>query len=110
MTVVVPLHLLNALDPSRLSWLAPGFAADKAAAMIRTLPTALRRNFVPAPDFARAFAEAHGRADAVADAFAGTLARFLTRRTGADVPGGDVDEAALEPHLRASLHCKSDVW
>src|SRR3546814_7264857 len=46
MTVVVPLHLLNALDPSRLSWLAPGFVADKAAAMIRTLPKALRRNFV----------------------------------------------------------------
>ena len=25
MTVSVPLHLLNALDPARLSWLAPGF-------------------------------------------------------------------------------------
>src|SRR3546814_625328 len=103
MTVVVPLHLLNALDPSRLSWLAPGFVADKAAAMIRTLPKALRRNFVPAPDFARAFAEAHGRADAEADAFAGTLARFLKRMTGAEVTGGDFEEAALEPHLRANL-------
>jgi ATP-dependent helicase HrpA len=30
MTVVVPLHLLNALDAQRLSWLAPGFVADKA--------------------------------------------------------------------------------
>src|SRR3546814_19990511 len=77
--VVGPLHLLNALDPWRLAWLAPGFVADKAAAMIRTLPKVLRRNLVPAPDFARAFAEAHGRADAEADAFAGTLARFLKR-------------------------------
>src|SRR5690606_34997418 len=34
MTVSVPLHLLNALDPVRLSWLAPGFVADKAAALI----------------------------------------------------------------------------
>src|SRR5690606_17460883 len=58
MSVVVPLHLLNALDPARLSWLAPGFVADKAAALIRSLPKALRRNFVPAPDFARAFADA----------------------------------------------------
>src|SRR3546814_18665187 len=64
---------------------------------------ALRRNFVPAPDFARAFAEAHGRADAEADAFAGTLARFLKRMTGAEVTGGDFEEAALEPHLRANL-------
>ena len=103
MTVVVPLHLLNALDAPRLSWLAPGFVADKAAAMIRTLPKSLRRNFVPAPDFARAFAQAHGSADAGADAFAGTLARFLKRMTGVEVTGGDFEEAALEPHLRANL-------
>src|SRR5690606_29437638 len=43
MSVVVPLHLLNALDPARLSWLAPGFVADKAAALIRSLPKVLRR-------------------------------------------------------------------
>ncbi|MGN7724294.1 DUF3418 domain-containing protein [Luteimonas sp. 22616] len=103
MTVVAPLHLLNALDAPRLSWLAPGFVADKAAGMIRTLPKSLRRNFVPAPDFARAFADAHGIADATTDAFAGALARFLKRMTGVEVAGGDFDETALEPHLRANL-------
>ena len=36
----------------------PGFVADKAAALIKSLPKAQRRNFVPAPDFARAFVEA----------------------------------------------------
>ena len=101
MTVSVPLHLLNALDPVRLSWLAPGFVADKAAALIRGLPKALRRNFVPAPDFARAFAEAHGPGEA--DAFTGALARFLGRMTGVALAATDFDEAALEPHLRANL-------
>ncbi|TWT20117.1 ATP-dependent RNA helicase HrpA [Luteimonas marina] len=101
MTVSVPLHLLNALDPVRLSWLAPGFVADKAAAMIRALPKTLRRNFVPAPDFARTFAEAHGADEP--DAFAGTLARFLKRMTGVDVVATDFDESVLEPHLRANL-------
>ena len=101
MTVSVPLHLLNALDPVRLSWLAPGFVADKAAALIRGLPKALRRNFVPAPDFARAFAEAHGSDEP--DAFTGTLARFLKRMTGVDLAATDFDEAALDPHLRANL-------
>src|SRR5690606_3760361 len=101
MTIAVPLHLLNALDPARLSWLAPGFVADKAAALIRSLPKALRRNFVPAPDFARAFAEAHAGGEA--DAFAGALARFLQRLTGVAVAAVDFDEAALEPHLRANL-------
>ncbi len=103
MTVAVPLHLLNALDAARLSWLAPGFVADKAAAMIRSLPKALRRNFVPAPDFARAFAQAHGAADAETDAFGGALARFLRRLAGVEVGSTDFDEAALEPHLRANL-------
>ncbi|KGM56622.1 DEAD/DEAH box helicase [Lysobacter arseniciresistens ZS79] len=101
MTVAVPLHLLNALDPVRLGWLAPGFVADKAAALIRSLPKAQRRNFVPAPDFARAFAEAHPGPEA--DAFAGMLARFLQKVTGAEVAGVDFDETALEPHLRANL-------
>lgn len=101
MTVVVPLHLLNALDAAQLSWLAPGFVQDKAVAMIKSLPKALRRNFVPAPDFARAFAEAHGHAEA--DSFGGALARFLKRITGTGIAATDFDEAALEPHLRANL-------
>lgn len=101
MTVVVPLHLLNALDPARLTWLAPGFVADKAAACIKSLPKGLRRNFVPAPDFARAFAEAHARPEA--DAFTGTLARFLHRLTGVAVAATDFDESVIEPHLRMNL-------
>ena len=101
MTVAVPLHLLGALDPAQVSWLAPGFVADKAAALIRGLPKTLRRNFVPAPDFARAFAEAHSRQED--DDFAGTLARFLRRATGVDVARSEFDESVLEPHLRMNI-------
>ncbi len=101
MTVAVPLHLLNALDPARLSWLAPGFVADKAAALIRTLPKALRRNFVPAPDFARAFAEAWPQPSA--DGIEGELARFLHKATGVALAATEFDPAAIEPHLHANL-------
>ncbi|HZH44742.1 MAG TPA: ATP-dependent RNA helicase HrpA [Lysobacter sp.] len=101
MTVAVPLHLLNALDPARLSWLAPGFVTDKATALIKSLPKALRRNFVPAPDFARAFFEAHPQPEA--DSLPGALARFLRKVTGAEVVATDFDESALEPHLRVNL-------
>ena len=75
---------------------------DKA--MIRSLPKALRRNFVPVPDFANAFAHAfaqHGTNEP--DAFAGALARFLKRMTGVGIGATDFDEDALEPHLRANL-------
>lgn len=97
----VPLHLLNALDPARLSWLAPGFVADKASALIRSLPKAMRRNYVPAPDFGRAFAEAFPAPSA--DDLRGELARFLSRATGAQVAAIDFDESALDPHLRMNL-------
>jgi ATP-dependent helicase HrpA len=101
MTVAVPLHLLNALDPARLSWLAPGFVQDKAAALIKSLPKALRRNFVPAPDFARAFAEAHPVPEA--DSIEGALARFLRRLAGVEIAATDFEGASIEPHLRANL-------
>ncbi len=97
----VPLHLLNALDPARLSWLAPGFVADKASALIRSLPKAMRRNYVPAPDFGRAFAEAFPAPSA--DDLRGELARFLSRATGAQVAAIDFDESALDAHLRMNL-------
>jgi ATP-dependent helicase HrpA len=101
MTVAVPLHLLNALDAARMSWLAPGFVADKAAALIRSLPKAQRRNFVPAPDFARAFAEAWPQPSA--DSIEGELARFLHKATGAAVAAPDFDPASIEPHLHTNL-------
>ena len=100
-TLVVPIHLLNALDAARLTWLVPGLHEDKAIALIRGLPKALRRNYVPAPDFARAFAEAWQLASA--DIITGELSRFLTRATGATVTAMDFDDAAVDPHLRMNL-------
>ncbi|MEH6421590.1 DUF3418 domain-containing protein [Pseudomonas sp. CGJS7] len=101
MTLAVPLHLLNALDPAQLSWLAPGFVADKAAALIKSLPKILRRNFVPAPDFAKAFHEAHAKPEA--DDLTGALARFLRKLGGVEVAALDFDAASIEPHLRMNL-------
>lgn len=101
MTVAVPLHLLNALDPARLSWLAPGFVQDKATALIKSLPKTLRRNFVPAPDFARAFAEAHPAPEA--DSLESALARFLKKLAGVELTSVDFDAQGIEPHLRANL-------
>ncbi len=103
-TLEVPIHLLNALDGARLSWLAPGFVGEKAAGLIRSLPKAMRRNYVPAPDFGRAFAEAHAKPSA--DDIHGELARFLSRATGAAVAAVDFEEATVEPHLRMNLRLR----
>jgi ATP-dependent helicase HrpA len=112
-TLDIPLHLLMALDGARLGWLVPGLIEEKATALIRSLPKSLRRNYVPAPDFARAFWQAYPLP--TADSITGELARFLTRTTGAPVQTLDFDESGIDKHLQMNLrvadskHAKAEI-
>jgi len=95
-TLHVPLAFVNAVPTARCEWLVPGLLAEKVAEAIRGLPKALRRNFVPAPDFARAFAEAETPRD---EPLFAALAKYLTRVTGAVVTATDFAGAELPAHL-----------
>lgn len=95
-TIHVPLAFLNALPAARGEWLVGGLLADKVAELIRALPKALRRNFVPAPDFARAFVEAEAPRD---QPLAAALAAFLKRTTGVEVDAAAFADAELPAHL-----------
>ncbi len=95
-TLRVPLPLLNAVPAARCEWLVPGLLQDKVAALIRSLPKAQRRNFVPVPEFARAFVEAEAPRDAP---LADVLAAFLKRVTGVEVGAAAFDLRALPVHL-----------
>ncbi|PIW51153.1 MAG: ATP-dependent RNA helicase HrpA [Zetaproteobacteria bacterium CG12_big_fil_rev_8_21_14_0_65_54_13] len=55
-TLLVPLQVLGQLDAARFDWLVPGMLQEKLALLIKSLPKAMRRHFVPAPEFARAAA------------------------------------------------------
>ncbi|WP_080794623.1 ATP-dependent RNA helicase HrpA [Corynebacterium pacaense] len=52
-TVLIPVPLLGGLDTEGFDWLVPGVRLELVTELIRTLPKALRRSVVPAPDFAR---------------------------------------------------------
>ncbi|MET0230461.1 MAG: ATP-dependent RNA helicase HrpA [Rhodanobacteraceae bacterium] len=95
-TLHVPLALVNAVPAPRCDWLVPGLLAEKIAELIRALPKALRRNFVPAPDFARAFAEAEAPRD---EPLASALAAYLARVTGVAVSASDFASIELPAHL-----------
>ncbi|BAS09722.1 ATP-dependent RNA helicase HrpA [Arthrobacter sp. Hiyo4] len=43
---------LNQLDDAAFRWLIPGQRAELVAALIKSLPKQVRKNFVPAPDVA----------------------------------------------------------
>ncbi|MEO8459575.1 MAG: ATP-dependent RNA helicase HrpA [Dokdonella sp.] len=101
-TLHVPLALVNAVSKARCQWLVPGLLQEKVAEMIRGLPKSLRRNFVPAPDFARAFAEeVSSREKSMRDEMlAVELARYLQRVTAVVIGADDFSPIKLAAHLR----------
>jgi ATP-dependent helicase HrpA len=56
-TVHIPLTLLNQVSPEPFEWQVPGLREQLVVALIRSLPKAIRRSFVPAPTYAYAFLE-----------------------------------------------------
>jgi ATP-dependent helicase HrpA len=100
-TLIVPLAALNQIPETACDWLVPGLLEEKIAALLKGLPPALRRNFVPVGDYARAAAEALSDsppADRRAPLTDG-LARFLARTTGVKVPRDAWRPEVLPPHL-----------
>ena len=96
-TLHLPLAMLNALPTARCQWLVPGLLTEKVAELIRGLPKSMRRNFVPAPDFARAFTEAEAPRD---EPLASALAAFLKRTTGVEIHADDFAGIELPPHFQ----------
>lgn len=92
----VPVAALNALRPEPFEWLVPGLRHEKVTAMIRGLPKALRKHFVPAPDFARAVLES---LEPLQGSLCDGVARALQRMTGVTLPAGALEEVSLPDHL-----------
>ncbi len=95
-TAIVPLAVLSHLPAGAFEWLVPGMLRDKSLALIRSLPKALRTQFIPNADVADAAANAMPwQQGTVLEA----LASYLGRRSGAIVRPGDFDPKSLPPHL-----------
>ena len=101
-TLRVPAPLLPQLRAERLAWLVPGLIEAKAVALVRNLPKAIRKNFVPVPDFVKA---ALSKITFGEGALPDALGRELLRMTGARVPDEAWAEAALglESHLKMNI-------
>jgi ATP-dependent helicase HrpA len=98
----VPAPLLPMLPPERLEWLVPGLIEAKCIALVRNLPKALRKNFVPVPDFIKAALQ---RMTFAEGSLPQALGRELLRMTGARVSDEAWAEAeqGVEGHLRMNL-------
>ncbi len=99
-TVHVPVAVLNRVTPEGFDWQVPGLRDDLAVALIRSLPKATRRHFVPAPDHAMA---ALRDADPSRGPMTDELARVLHERTGVRIAPGEWDLARVPDHLRVTF-------
>lgn len=99
-TVHVPLQVLNQVTSEGFDWQIPGLREDVVMELIRSLPKPIRRHYVPAPNYARAFLE---RAVPLQEALPVTLARELQRMVGVPVTADDFDLTRIPDHLKITF-------
>ncbi|RUO25617.1 ATP-dependent RNA helicase HrpA [Aliidiomarina minuta] len=99
-SVEIPLAILNQVQESGFDWQIPALREELVIALIKSLPKSLRRNFVPAPNYAQAALQSM-------KVFEGTLLQSLSkqllRMTGVKVEKEDWDLQALPAHLKINF-------
>ncbi|MGC9409435.1 ATP-dependent RNA helicase HrpA [Streptomyces sp. DZ1-3] len=99
-TVHVPLQVLNQVTDEGFDWQIPGLREQVVTELIRSLPKPIRRNYVPAPNFAQKFLE---RAVPLQEPLTLTMARELKRMVGVPFDAEDFDWAKVPDHLKITF-------
>ena len=106
--VQVPILFLNQLSPEPFRWQIPGLRHELVTALIKSLPKAIRRNFVPAPDVARAACTALEEDYSPAtDELLPSLALVLRRLRGVVVEPEAFNWDAVPEHLKMSFQVRN---
>lgn len=95
-TLHIPLAMLNQVKEEGFDWQIPGLRRELIIALIKSLPKPLRRNFVPAPNYADAFLE---RAIPRGAPLLNTLENELRRMTGVTVSRSEWQLSHIPVHL-----------
>ena len=95
-TLLTPVAGLGALNSAVCDWLVPGLLLEKMTELIRSLPKQLRKNFVPAPNFAEACLDALTPENV---ALTNAMSIHLKKITGTEIPYDAWQESKLAEHL-----------
>ncbi|MFJ9894244.1 ATP-dependent RNA helicase HrpA [Streptomyces sp. NPDC091280] len=95
-TVHIPLHVLNQVTDEGFDWQIPGLREEVVTELIRSLPKPIRRNYVPAPNFAQRFL---ATAAPLRESLTTTMARELKRMVGVPFTADDFDWSKVPDHL-----------
>ncbi|MDF0532123.1 ATP-dependent RNA helicase HrpA [Tsukamurella sp. 8F] len=104
-TAEIPVRDLATVRADGFDWLVPAMRNELATGLIKTLPKGLRREVVPAPDFAAA---ALARLSARSEPLTDGLARELTQLSGTVIRPDDFRPSELPEHLRVTFRVVDD--
>ncbi|MEZ9904734.1 ATP-dependent RNA helicase HrpA [Vibrio breoganii] len=99
-TVHIPLPVLNQVQPEGFDWQIPGLRHELVVSLIKALPKTLRRNFVPAPNYADAFLS---RVTPMEAPLLDSLEKELRRMTGVEVLREDWKLEQIPDHLKVTF-------
>ncbi|MEU8710943.1 MULTISPECIES: ATP-dependent RNA helicase HrpA [unclassified Streptomyces] len=99
-TVHIPLQVLNQVRDEGFDWQIPGLREEVVTELIRSLPKPIRRNYVPAPNFAKRFLDS---AVPLQEPLTTTMARELKRMVGVPFEAEDFDWAKVPDHLKITF-------
>jgi len=103
-SVDIPLPVLNQVSGQGFDWQVPALREALIIALIKSLPKTWRRNFVPAPNYAKAFLQAVAGHPAVGEEpLLPVLTHQLKRMTGVEVPADAWDWQQIDSHLRMNF-------
>ncbi len=104
-TVHVPLPVLGRLRPAPFDWQIPGLRHQLVTQLIRSLPKAVRRSLIPAPDRASDVLRHASPADGP---LLEVLSASLEELTGTRVDPDDWSPEAVPPHLRVTFSVEDE--
>ncbi|MET9292739.1 ATP-dependent RNA helicase HrpA [Streptomyces sp. NPDC003077] len=99
-TVHIPLQVLNQVTAEGFDWQIPGLREQLVTELIRSLPKPIRRNYVPAPNFAARFLDS---TVPLQGALTSSLAAGLQRMVGVPVDASDFDWSKVPDHLKITF-------
>ncbi|MYS40625.1 ATP-dependent RNA helicase HrpA [Streptomyces sp. SID5998] len=99
-TVHIPLQVLNQVTDGGFDWQIPGLREEVVTELIRSLPKPIRRNYVPAPNFAKRFLDT---AVPLQEPLTLTMARELKRMVGVPFEAEDFDWSKVPDHLKITF-------
>ena len=104
-TITIPAKAVNSVPAVALEWLVPGLLTEKITALLRGLPKAVRKHFVPIPDAAKKLAQILKPSH---QSLLGSLGALIARDFGLQIDRSDWRIDHLPDYLRMGIRVEAE--